>query len=81
MIKLAWNFAFDCTLIIVPFMSGLDSFPVKPFILDISSLNASMWSKERFSIIKTTMCFRLSNPAGGIYTPNDVAENGLALCE
>lgn len=28
----------------------------------------SMWSKERFSIIRTTMCFRLSNLAG-IDTP------------
>src|SRR6266700_3112738 len=33
----------------------------------------SMWSKERFSIIRTTMCFRLSIPAG-IYTPNSSAE-------
>src|SRR5260370_3445779 len=56
-------------------MSGLDSFPVRPLILGYffaplcitRPSPPSMWSKERFSIIRTTMCLRLSNPVGGIY--------------
>src|SRR5580704_18890714 len=58
----------------VPFVSGLDSFPVSPLILGYFCFNdPSMWSNERFSIMSTTMCFRLSNPAD-IHTPQRISE-------
>lgn len=46
-----------------PFTSGFISFPLRSLILSKFFVSPpSMWSNDRFSIIKTTTCLRFSKP-------------------
>src|SRR6185312_5294067 len=60
-----WNSASGATLTAAPVVSGVLSFPVSPSILASTAFSdPSRWSKERFSIMRTTICLRLSSPGG-----------------